>query len=674
MAYDYAAAKASGLTDKEISEYLSGKANYNLQGAIEAGLSYEEINNHLVNKENIIPVVNKENTIPVVNKQNTAPEAPGMISELRDRLAQRGKDIKETLVPSPPIYKSARDALAAELQAQFPNVDPRTDTNFGTGLNLSGDIAGTAGDVMTTGLEAVYKGGKYLYDRGLGILVNDLYNRSPDSVKGVVPAIKLQALYNKENDPITRLGLNALKDGVKEWRAFKESYSSIAKNIESIFNIGMLVGPNATAKVETTIAGDASRALTTAATQQAGNARFNYLRELISPLSANQRRTAGVQAAKEGKQLTPTNILPGTEEKEIIQVLENIPSIEEGVSFTKNNNNVLNAISFSGENLEKQLINSNVKIGQIELTNSLETAKNNLLQGLFIKPGSNQVLEGYVDQAISTMERIYSQERAKGVSDSVAMLRARKQFDFEITKAAGPSAYRTESQSILIQSARAVRNATNEILIAANPDIAIKKSLNEQHRLYQARDVLAEKAYEETLGKFGKVMQVVNDILPVKYKLAATLGIVGVSSATLPVLSMVGGVYGVYLGSRLVTGPAAKEALAKVLLASDRAIAATSNAKDIIALQAGKQYIEELISTMDMQDQQNPNAVQSQIPSGQPAFLAPLAPVRTPPLPGPVAQASPQDMPFNVMQGTGIAQLLRPQEAYRQAMTGIGGR
>jgi hypothetical protein len=75
-----------------------------------------------------------------------------------------------------------------------------------------------------------------------------------------------------------------------------------------------------------------------------------------------------------------------------------------------------------------------------------------------------------------------------------------------------------------------------------------------------------------------------------------------------------------------------------------------------------------------MQDQQNPNAVQSQTPSGQPAFVAPLAAPVTQPLPGPVAQTSPQDMPFNALQGTGIAQVLRPQDAYRQAMTGIGGR
>ena len=601
--------------------------------------------------------------------KNQSAQQPGMISELKTNLAQRGRNIQETLVPSPLAPRSPRDALAAELQAQFPNADPRTDPNFGTGLNVIGDIAGGIGDFIGTGIQATYKGGKYLYDSTIGGLVNELYDRVPQSIKDTATDIQLKAIDN----PATQAGLSALKGGMETWGTFKESNPTIAKNIESIFNIGMLIGPKGSIG-KPSILGGKAQALTTAAKQDVITARSNFLRDLITPLSASKRKKAGVQAAAQGRQLTATDILLSAEEKEKIQVLKNIPSINELNSKTKNNNNLLAAISLEGESLEKSLANSTSQIRKMELSNALEAAKQDALRGLFIEPGSDRKLEGYVNMAINAMERIYSQEKAKGVSDSVAMIRARKQFDFEIKKAGGPDALNKEQNSVLSRSAKEIRNATHELLIAANPDIGIRQSLNIQHRLYQAGDELAEKAYEETISKFGKAMQVVNDILPVKYKLAATLGIVGASSATLPALAVVGGVYGVYLGKQLVTGPAAKQALAKVLLASDRAIAATNNAKEIIALQAGKQTIEELISTMDMQDQQNPNAVQSQIPSGQPAFLAPLAPVRTPPLPGPVAQASPQDMPFNALQGTGIAQALRPQEAYRQAMTGIGGR
>jgi hypothetical protein len=651
MAYDYARAKESGLTDKEISEYLSGKANYNLKGALESGLSYEEINNHLV------------------NKQNTVAEAPGMISELGTNLVQRGRNILETLNPSQLAPNSPREAQAAALQAQIPNADPRSGSNFGTGLNVIGDIAGGAGEIIGTGVEAAYKGGKYLYDPTIGVLVNEIYDIAPQSIKDTATDIQLKAMDN----PVTQAGLSALKGGMETWGSFKESNPGIAKNIESVFNIGMLVGPKGSIGKSSTLIGKA-KALTAAAKQDVITARSDFLRNLITPLSASKRKKAGVQAAAQGRQLTATDILLSAEEKEKIQVLKNIPSINELNSDTKNNNNLLAAISLEGQSLEKATANSTSQIRQMELSNALETAKQDALRGLFIEPGSDKKLEGYVNSAINTMERIYSQEKAKGVSDSVAMLRARKLFDNEIKNAGGPDALNPEQNSVLSRSAKEIRNATHELLIAANPDIGIRQSLNIQHRLYQAGDELAEKAYQETISKFGKAMQVVNDILPVKYKLAATLGIVGATSSTIPVLAAVGGVYGIYLGSRFVTGPAAKEALAKVLLASDRAIAATKNAKEIIALQAGKQTIEELISTIDMQDQQNLNAVQSQIPSGQPAFVAPLAAPVTPPLPGPVAQTSPQDMPFNALQGTGIAQALRPQEAYRQAMTGIGGR
>jgi len=192
---------------------------------------------------------------------------------------------------------------------------------------------------------------------------------------------------------------------------------------------------------------------------------------------------------------------------------------------------------------------------------------------------------------------------------------------------------------------------------------------------------LAKKVPGEANTNIGRAWQKISKLSGFRDKLSTVLGIAtgsGMLGATYyfaPAISVgLGGALVVTLAGKALSSVTGKKYLSFMLKEIDDTILTSKVARDIIALQLSKKTIEELISTMDMQDQQNPNAVQSQTPSGQPAVVAPLLAPARPPLPGPVAQTSPQDMPFNALQGTGIAQALRPQEAYRQAMTGIGGR
>jgi phage-related tail fiber protein len=267
------------------------------------------------------------------------------------------------------------------------------------------------------------------------------------------------------------------------------------------------------------------------------------------------------------------------------------------------------------------------------------------------------------------------------MSDSNALLQARKEFDNWVLEQS-PDAFAAGNASKQTAAAKAVRDSITELIISKNPHVNVAESLNMQSKLFGILDTLRKKVPAEANNRIGRAWQKISGLPGFRSKLNSVLsvatgtGVLGATAVFAPAISVgLGGALVVTLAGKALSSAQAKTALSFMLKEVDNTIQSSKVARDIIALQLSKKTIEELISTMDMQDQQNPNAVQSQIPSGQPAVVAPLlAPARTPPLPGPVAQTSPQDMPFNALQGTGIAQALRPQEAYRQAMTGIGGR
>jgi len=219
------------------------------------------------------------------------------------------------------------------------------------------------------------------------------------------------------------------------------------------------------------------------------------------------------------------------------------------------------------------------------------------------------------------------------------------------------------------------------LIISKNPNVKVAESFDMQSKLFGVLNTLKPKVPAEANNRIGRAWQKISVLPGFKSKLNTVLGfatgtgVLGATAVFAPAISYgLGGALVITYAGKALSSAQAKTALSFMLKEVDNTILTSKVARDIIALQLSKKTIEELISTMDMQDQQNPNAVQSQIPSGQPAVVAPLLAPATPPLPVPVAQTSPQDMPFNALQGTGIAQALRPQEAYRQAMTGIGGR
>ena len=651
MAYDYARAKESGLTDQEISEYLSGKANYNLKGALEAGLSYEEINNHLV------------------DKQNTIPEAPGYMARVKENLTTSMGNIAD-------IGKMIQSDTSRKYKDAFGN-----ETSIGGGIGekataasirLASEAVNIVASPVVEGIVSLWHGvSPLLKDVNTAMKATNPLYKFGTIIKEGATDLSLKAIDTEAGQQ----GVAALNSGIDTYREWAKTNPNDAKLIGAVINIAPFSRP---AKLTTglstfnKIAGE----LDSAAAKQAVENRFLFLQDLTTP-----KKTAAVetqlkqQSVETGGLLQGQKVIPKADQQGIMDVVYKLPEINSGNTMLGNRNVISTTIKTKARTLINQL-EQPIAITRAEIVRATDRAVNLASQIHYPTGNSVEIAE---NMARKMRELITKQIDLGTMSNSNALLAARKEFD-SWAKSFKNDIYEggaTKAED----AARQVRESINELIVSKNPNINVASSLDEQAKLFGALEIIDTKIAGEANNSLGRAWQKISGVPGFRSKLinvvslATGSGLLGAAAFLSPVISAgLGGALAVTFAGKALSSVQAKTYLSFMLKEVDNTILTSKVARDIIALQLSKKTIEELISTMDMQDQQNPNAVQSQIPSGQPAFLAPLAAPARPPLPGPVAQTSPQDMPFNVMQGTGISQVLRPQEAHRQATTGIGGR
>ena len=594
---------------------------------------------------------------------NTAPKAPGYMARVQEDLTtSMGKFADIGKYISTDTSRVVKDPMGND---QVVN---------GAGYRLAAGTARAASEVVNVAFSPVLEGIVSLWNVGISPALSAV---TPNFVKEGATDLALKAIDTKAGQQ----GIAALNSGIDTYREWAKTNPDDAKLIGAVINIAPLSRPATLTTGLSTfnrIAGN----LDSAAAKQAARNRIAFIEDLTTP-----KPTAAVKKGQKqvetGGLLGGRRVIPKAEQQAQIDIAYKLPKINDGNTMLGNQNVVETIKNTEAKRLVDELekpINALIPAPTITIKEIVAATNNavNEVSTLRYFGGKNKK---FVKNAAEEMRSLIGKNMALGkMSDSNALLQARKEFDDWVLEQ-NPDAFAKGNASKQTAAAKAVRDNITQLIISKNPHVKVAESLNMQSKLFGILDTLAEKVPGEANDRIGRAWQKISVLPGFKSKLIAVgsaltgTGLLSAAGFLSPIISVgIGGVVALSFGGKILTSSQAKTALSFMLKEVDNTILTSKVARDIVALQLSKKTIEELISTMDMQDQQNPNAVQSQIPSGQPAVVAPLAAPATPPLPGPVAQASPQDMPFNVMQGTGIAQLLRPQEAYRQAMTGIGGR
>jgi len=599
---------------------------------------------------------------------NTPPKAPGYMARVQEDVSRGIENIAET-----------GKMIQSDTSRKVIGLDG-TEVSIGGGIGekaAAGAIR-LASDVVNIAAAPVVEGLVSLFN---GVVSPTLSAITPTFIKEGASNLALKAIDTEAG----RQGIAALNSGIDTYREWAKTNPNDAKLIGSVINLAPFgkAANQAAPAVSRGLFTNITSNLDSAAAKQAVGNRISFLQELTTPeLTKATREQLKGQSIETGGILRGQKVIPKAEQEEIIKVLNAVPEVNTGRTLLGNQNAIKDAISKEAQSLVRQLeqpINALTPaptISRQEIERASKKAVNLASQIQYPTGDSVEITENMARK----MRALITEKMALGtMSDSNALLAARKEFDSWATSFKNDifEGGATKAED----AARQVRESINELIASKNPNVDVNGSLNKQAKLFAASDILLPKVGPEATNVIGRTWQKISGLPGVRSKLNSILGIAtgsGVLGATAifaPAISIgLGGVAALTIAGKALSSAQAKTVLSFMLKELDKPIRSSKVARDIVALQLSKKTIEELINTIDMQDQQNPNAVQSQIPSGQPAFVAPLAAPVTQPLPGPVAQTSPQDMPFNALQGTGIAQALRPQEAYRQAMTGIGGR
>jgi hypothetical protein len=600
----------------------------------------------------------------VTTSTNTPPKAPGYLTRVERNVTdsiEKFADIGNYI--STDTSRVVKDPMGND---QVVN---------GAGYRAAAGTIRAASEVVNIVASPVVEGIVSLWNTAISPALSAV---TPNFVKEGATDLALKAIDTE----VGKQGIAALNSGVDTWREWAKANPNDSELIGAVINIAPFSRPaRLTTGLSTfnKIAGE----LDSAAATQAARNRIAFLEDLTTP-----KQTAAVKKGQKQKEtgglLQGRRIIPKAEQQAQIDIAYKLPKINSGNTMLGNENVVEIIKNTEAKRLVDELekpINALIPAPTIT-SQEIAAATNravNEASALRYFGGKNKK---FVKNATEEMRSLIDKNMALGtMSDSNALLQARKEFDDWVLEQ-NPDAFAKGNASKQTAAAKAVRDSITDLIIGKNPHVNVAESLNMQSKLFGILDTLAKKVPGEANTNIGRAWQKISKLSGFRNKLSTVLGVAtgsGMLGATYyfaPAISVgLGGALVVTLAGKALSSVTGKKYLSFMLKEIDDTILTSKVARDIIALQLSKKTIEELISTMDMQDQQNPNAVQSQIPSGQPAVVAPLlAPARTPPLPGPVAQTSPQDMPFNVMQGTGISQVLRPQEAHRQATTGIGGR
>lgn len=202
------------------------------------------------------------------------------------------------------------------------------------------------------------------------------------------------------------------------------------------------------------------------------------------------------------------------------------------------------------------------------------------------------------------------------------MLEARKELDTWVRSQKGDAIFDPSSENALSISVRRVRQTMNDIVDQNVASTKVKDELRRQSLLYDAIDNIAPKAAEEASTAIGRLWQNAAKVVPFKAQLnrelAVLLGMSSFGAASYFAPYMVGGLALTGTGVAAVKGltsPAVKQAVARIIRMSDKAIRMTKNPKMLKQLRADRAAAVEFLKNVETEKEENNQAYNKRLES-----------------------------------------------------------
>ena len=437
--------------------------------------------------------------------------------------------------------------------------------------------------------------------KGISVLV-------PDAIEDpIIDTMKkgFKFLFETEQG---EAALEALQKGAGHWAKFEHDNPEYAKIVGGVVNTALLFAPIKTkAKVDpkNTYVGDMVIApIEVAAGKQLNKKIKDRVRWLLAP-----EREGRIKDIKNislfGKDKgTKRSFFQVIQENEFELARNKLVQNIAGVKVRDSIANTANAVRNHNKKKAQQLLNDldNTKISwnfpQGTRKELAERVAVLLKDKNYIKANPN------TDRLVqSTLESAYK-IIAQMDNTPAGLLRARQKFDKLINKQLSDSLFDPAVMNPTNDAANAVRTAINDLVNSrvSSTNVKVKQSLADQHKLWNAQNILDIKAVKESSNRIVQIWQNINPLVDIQLAVnrtaAVTTGMGAFGAAQLFALPVAGtivagaGIWGLTQGVLSISG---KRALASTLSAIDKALSLTNNKKMIRQLRIDRAYIADLM-------------------------------------------------------------------------------
>ena len=464
---------------------------------------------------------------------------------------------------------------------------------------LTANLA-TASAMVGTGVDVLAETG-ILALKGISILVPDVIEDP------IIDTMKkgFKFLFETEQG---EAALEALQKGAGHWAKFEHNNPEYAKIVGGVVNTALLFAPIKTkAKVEpkNTYVGDVVISpIERAAGTQLNKKITDRVRWLLAP-----EREGRIQDIKNislfGKDKgTKRSFFQVIQENEFELARNKLVQNIAGVKVRDSIANTANAVRIHNKKKAQQLLNDldNTNISW----NFPEGTRNDLAERVavllkdknYIKanPNTNKLVEDTLESAYRIIEKMDK--------TPAGLLRARQKFDKLINKQLSDSLFDPAVMNPTNDAANAVRKAINDLVNSrvSSTNVKVKQSLADQHKLWNAQNILDIKAVKESSNRIVQIWQNINPLVDIQLAVnrtaAVTTGMGAFGAAQLFALPVAGtilagaGIWGLTQGVLSISG---KRALASTLSAIDKALSLSNNKKMIRQLRLDRAYIVDLM-------------------------------------------------------------------------------
>ncbi len=402
------------------------------------------------------------------------------------------------------------------------------------------------------------------------------------------PLVKLGKLISE-----TDLGSEAIEiakrsyTDYQNWKQESEENAYVARELESMIDVGLLFAPSTRVAPITPNIGEAGRQLSRAGRQQIIAKRQDDLAEIITPLSGfgeGKTITKGIRGKRE--------YILTANEKEMVRALSKIPEIKVNDTMI----NTYNAINDAISSKANRLVTGIAQAGNPKI--DVDKLINNVRNKFFAQVDEEEVFDlekrkNKVDDMLTALRKF------AGSGTALEVLEARKKLDVKLKKdeydsnsdiAKAAIAGRkviAETVHTALQDALStggVRSTLKKQMPAVAhpewiPDVKVKELLREQHLLYKARDAVDEKRKIEAPTSVGRQVQNLEraGFNPPKTAMgqgiAAGAAYTAVTSPAAPYVASasaaIGSMYGV---GKLALSSGTKKVLGQILQTTDKAL------------------------------------------------------------------------------------------------------